>query len=48
LFGFAALALYEINNGVPVGEVASKLGGGMAGTWAGAEAGAHLRKKFPN
>ncbi|KAA0086866.1 hypothetical protein CIW52_02970 [Mycolicibacterium sp. P9-64] len=35
-----ALALYDINNGVPVGEVASKLGGGMAGTWAGTEAGA--------
>lgn len=35
-----AVALYEVNNGVPVGEVASKLGGGMAGTWLGAEVGA--------
>ncbi|MFL6086948.1 MAG: hypothetical protein ACJ74F_27855 [Mycobacterium sp.] len=35
-----AVALYEINNGVPVGEVASKLGGGMAGAWLGAEFGA--------
>jgi hypothetical protein len=36
----AAVAIYELNTGVPAGEVASKFGGGMAGTWLGAEAGA--------
>jgi len=38
----AAVAVYELNNGVPAGEVASKFGGGMAGTWLGAEAGAFV------
>jgi hypothetical protein len=35
-----AVALYELNNGVPPGEVAAKVGGGMAGTWVGAQLGA--------
>lgn len=35
-----AVGLYEINNGVPPLEVASKVGGGMAGAWAGGYAGA--------
>lgn len=38
----AAVAVYELNNGVPAGEVASKFGGGLAGTWMGAEAGAFV------
>lgn len=37
-----AVALYEYNNGVPAGEVASKLGGGIAGTWGGAQLGAYF------
>jgi hypothetical protein len=37
-----AVALYEINNGVPAGEVASKLGGGIAGAWGGAQLGAFI------
>lgn len=36
----ATVALYEVSNGVPIGEVGSKIGGGMAGTWLGAEVGA--------
>jgi hypothetical protein len=35
-----AVGLYEINHGVPPLEVASKVGGGMAGAWAGGYAGA--------
>jgi hypothetical protein len=35
-----AVGLYEINNGAPPLEVASKVGGGMAGAWAGGYAGA--------
>ena len=37
-----AVAIYEVNNGVPIGEVGAKFGGGMAGTLAGAEVGAWL------
>ncbi len=43
LVGFG-VGLYEIQNGAPVGQVAAKTGGGMAGAWAlgavGAEIGA--------
>jgi hypothetical protein len=35
-----AVALHDLNNGVPPGEVAAKVGGGMAGTWMGAQVGA--------
>ncbi|WP_428847406.1 hypothetical protein [Mycolicibacterium cosmeticum] len=41
-----AVSLYEINNGVPPLEVASKLGGGMAGAWAGGYAGAWAGAMF--